>query len=168
MKELFIKGHTISLYAVSPTVIMDYIHNDEHLIKWMSTHVETIYDSDIKDEPIRTGLKYISRQKVGKKIIDIPCEITEYAENKLVNVKSITKEGISYSRYIIEEKEDETLLTLEGSYIPRNWFQAIKLRILIPFTNFVLKEELEQLENYIYDYTYHGDDSEAGNEKDNQ
>lgn len=168
MKELFIKGHTISLYDVSPTVIMDYIHNDEHLIKWASTHVETVYDSDIKKDPIRIGLKYISRQKVGKKIIDIPCEITEYVENKLVNVKSITKEGINYSRYTIEEKEDETLLTLEGAYIPRNWFQAIKLRILVPFANFVLKEELERLENYIYEYNYHSDDSKEDNEKDNQ
>jgi len=167
VKEIFVKGHTISLYNVPPTVIIDCIHNDEHLIKWASTHVETVYDSDIKDEPIRTGLKYISRQKVGKKIKDIPCEITEYVENKLVNVKSITKEGISYSRYTIEEKEGETLLTLEGSYIPRNWFQAIKIRILVPFANLVLKDELERLENYIYEYTYHDDDSEE-DEKDNQ
>lgn len=157
MKEIFIKGHTISLYNVSPTVIMDCIHNDKHLIKWTSTHVETVYNSDIKDEPMRTGLKYISRQKVGGIIRDIPCEITEYVENKLVNVKSITKEGISYSRYTVEENEDETLLTLEGSYIPRNWFQAIKLRIILPFSNLVLKDMLEQLEKYIYEYIYHVD-----------
>lgn len=159
MKELFIKGHTISLCDVSPAVIMDCIHKDEHLIKWTSTHVETVYDSDIKNEPMQTGLNYISRQKVGKKIIDIPCEITEYVENKLVNVKSITKEGISYSRYIIEEKEDETLLTVEGSYIPRNWFQAIKLRLLlVPFASLVSKDTLERLEDYIYEYTSHSGD----------
>lgn len=155
MKELFIKGHTISLYNVSPTVIMDCINSDKHLINWASTHVETVYDSGIKDEPMRTGLTYISRQKVGRKIRNFPCEITEYVENKLVTVKSITKEGINYSRYIVEEYEDKTLLTVEGSYIPRNWFQALKLRIILPFSNLVLKDMLERLEKYIYEYIYH-------------
>ncbi|MGM9929246.1 MAG: hypothetical protein ACI35P_14985 [Bacillus sp. (in: firmicutes)] len=162
MKEIFIKGYTITLYGVPPTFIMDCIHNDEHLLNWSSTHVETVYDSEMKDIPIRIGLKYISRQKIGKKVIDVPCEVTEYIENKLVNVKSYTKEGISYSRYTIEKNEDETLLTLDGSFIPSNWFQAIKIKLSLPFATLFFKDELERLEDYIYRYLdpHHSEDED--------
>jgi len=160
MKEIFINGHTITLHNVSPTLIEDFIHNDEHLINWSSTHVETVYEQEGIDQSMKVGLKYTSRQKIGKKVIDVPCEITEYIENKLVTATSYTKEGISHSRYIIKQNGEEVALTLEGSYIPRNWFHQLKIKLTLPFARLFIKDELERLEDYIYDYLYHHDDNQ--------
>ena len=59
MKEIFIKGHTILLHNVSPKLIEDFIHNDEHLINWSSTHVETVYEQEGIEPSLKVGLKYI-------------------------------------------------------------------------------------------------------------
>lgn len=155
MKEILITGHTITLHNVSPALIEDCIHEDEHLVHWSSTHVETVYKPADVNKAMKVGLQYISRQKIGKKIIDIPCEIAEYIENKCVTVTSYTKEGISHSRYIMEQNGEEIHLTLEGSYIPRNWFQKIKIKLSLPFAKLFLKDELERLEDYIYNYIHH-------------
>lgn len=160
MKEIFVKGHTIFLHNVSPKLIEDCIHEDEHLINWASTHVETVYEQEDIDQPIKVGLTYTSRQKIGKKVMDIPCEITEYIENQLVTVTSYTKEGISHSRYIMEQNGEGVALTLEGSYIPSNWFHKLKSKLTLPFSRFVIQEELERLEEYIDRYLYHNDDEE--------
>ena len=49
-------------------VVFDYVNNDEKILEWNTFMVENRYPSNVDINNPREGDKYISVQKMGKKI----------------------------------------------------------------------------------------------------
>ena len=86
-------------------VVCDYIIEDEKIKEWNTFIIENRYPSNMDKENPRVGDKYITVQKVGKKILEAEVEILEYDAPYIISLGSEMKQGYSAMTYMLEEDE---------------------------------------------------------------
>ena len=67
-------------------VVFDYVNNDEKILEWSTFMVENRYPSNVDINNPREGDKYISVQKMGKKIYEFEAEILECKAPYIVSI----------------------------------------------------------------------------------
>jgi len=126
-------------------VVFDYVHNDEKILEWSTFMVENRYPSNVDVENPREGDKYISVQKMGKKIYEFEAEILEYDEPYIVSVGCEMKQGYTAVTYMLEEDEEGTSLTLIVEFEPKNFLYKIMYKLTGWMTRGIYMGEMERL-----------------------
>jgi len=131
-------------------LVVDCVHEDEHIMQWNSFVVESIYDNE--NEIIGLGTKYISRQQLGEnRIEDVQCEVVEFDKNRLIAVSATTREGVSTTRYSFNEVKEGTEIIVEVYIKPSNWYYKLLSILTKKLTKFVYVDEFKKCEEYIYE-----------------
>lgn len=84
--------------------------------------VENRYPSNVDINNPREGDKYISVQKMGKKIYEFEAEILECKAPYIVSIGCEMKQGYTVATYMLEEDEEGTSLTLIIEFEPKNFY----------------------------------------------
>ncbi len=106
-------------------VVCDYIIEDEKIKEWNTFIIENRYPLNMDQKNPCVGDKYISVQKVGKKIFEAEVEILEYDALHIISLGSETKQGYSAMTYMSEEDEESTVITLISEYEPSNFYYKL-------------------------------------------
>ncbi|CAM4273925.1 hypothetical protein BAMA_15420 [Bacillus manliponensis] len=126
-------------------VVFDYIHNDEKIKEWNTFIVENRYLDGASKENPHVGDRYLSIQKIGKKMIEVEVELLEYDAPYVAAVGGDMKEGYSVTTYMLEEKSDGTLLTMMVEYEPRNFYYKLLYKVTSWMTRAVYMQQVERL-----------------------
>ncbi|KEK23304.1 SRPBCC family protein [Bacillus gaemokensis] len=124
-------------------VVFDYVNDDEKIKEWNTLVIENRYSSSVAKENPRVGDKYITVQKIGKKVYEFEVELLEYEAPYIVSVGGEMKQGYSTTTYILEE--DETLLTLIAEYEPSNLFYNIIYKLTGWMSRGLYMHQIERL-----------------------
>jgi hypothetical protein len=146
MKEILVYRYEDVIHAPID-LLFKYVDEDEKIKLWNTMLIENIYDNK-ENKPIpQPGTKFVTVQKLDKKIIKIDSELIE-APCKVV-IHSHSKEGLSISRYLLSREHDGTRLIVEASLIPRGLFYKLTTKLLGWTAKFVFEEQYENLKRYV-------------------
>ncbi|MCI2256513.1 SRPBCC domain-containing protein [Domibacillus sp. PGB-M46] len=129
--------------------VFSYLSDDEKIKQWNSLFVENIYNSEEDKNACIPGTKYKSVSKVGKKQLAFDAELLTYNAPYSTTVKGYTKEGESYSKYVLTETNEGTLVILEASLIPKNYYYKIMVKLFGWVSKMMLDEEFDNLKELL-------------------
>ncbi|ANV71787.1 SRPBCC family protein [Bacillus cereus] len=138
-------------------VVCDYIIEDEKIKEWNTFIIENRYPSNMDKENPRVGDKYITVQKVGKKIFEAEVEILEYNAPHIISLGSEMKQGYSAMTYMLEEDEEGTALTLISEYEPSNFYYKMMYKLTGWISRGLTIEQMERLAECV-EAAYHKED----------
>lgn len=122
------------------------LNEDKHVLQWNDFIVENVYDGDEQD--LKEGSIFITKQKVGKKIIELEGEYSKYNPPHAAEVKTSTKEGIGFTRYQLIEEDNQTYFKVEVAMIPRNMYYSILTKIFKWSFKLMYTEQFEKFVEY--------------------
>ncbi|MGG5737263.1 SRPBCC family protein [Bacillus cereus group sp. IBL03679] len=126
-------------------LVFDYVDSDEKIKEWSTLIVENRYPSNVDKTNPRIGDRYVTVQKIGKKIYEHEVELLEHDAPYIVSVGGEMKQGYSFSTYMLEEVEGGTLLTVIVDYEPRNLFYNIIYKLTGWMSRGLYMQEIERL-----------------------
>ncbi|EPZ0459748.1 SRPBCC family protein [Bacillus sp. CD3-5] len=126
-------------------VVFDYVNNDEKIMEWSTFMVENRYPPHVDVNNPREGDKYISVQKMGKKIYELEAEILECEAPYIVSIGCEMKQGYTAATYMLEEDEEGTSLTLIIEFEPKSFLYKIMYKLTGWMTRAVYMGEMERL-----------------------
>ncbi|MGN7312745.1 SRPBCC family protein [Alkalicoccobacillus gibsonii] len=122
------------------------LNEDKHVLQWNDFIVENVYDGDEQD--LKEGSIFITKQKVGKKIIELEGEYSKYNPPHAAEVKTSTKEGIGFTRYQLIEEDNQTYFKVEVAMIPRNMYYSILTKTFKWSFKLMYTEQFEKFVEY--------------------
>lgn len=128
-------------------LVFDCVCKDEHIQNWNSVFVENIYEDGA--DPLKAGTKFINKAQLGKKIVEIKCEVIEANAPYSATIQSTTKEGISSTTYAFIKTEVGTKMTVEVRNQSKNIFYRIAHKSMKFFIKAFHDEEFENCVSYI-------------------
>jgi hypothetical protein len=130
-------------------VVFRYIDDDEKIKLWNTMLIENIYDNEENKPVYEPGTKFVTVQKVDKKIIKIDSILVEYEAPSKVVMHSRSKEGLSISKYLLSRDHNGTRLIIEASLIPSNVFYKLVTKLFGWATKLVFEEQYQNLKKYV-------------------
>ncbi|CAM3891656.1 SRPBCC family protein [Lederbergia lenta] len=148
MKEILVYRFEEVIHAPID-IVFNYVDDDEKIKLWNTLFIENIYDTEDGKPVYKQGTKFKTVQKIDKKVITVDSELIEYtAPNKII-MHSITKEGISISKYFLSRDYDGTKLIVEASIIPSNFYYQLMTKMFRWASKYVFEEQYNNLKTYI-------------------
>ncbi|KAA0766576.1 SRPBCC domain-containing protein [Bacillus sp. SH5-2] len=138
-------------------VVCDYIIEDEKIKEWNTFIIENRYPLNMDQKSPCVGDKYISVQKIGKKIFEAEVEILEYDAPHIISLGSEMKQGYSAMTYMLEEDEEDTVLTLISEYEPSNFYYKFMYKLTGWISRGLTMEQIERLAECV-ETAYHKED----------
>ncbi|MCS0788391.1 SRPBCC domain-containing protein [Cytobacillus pseudoceanisediminis] len=148
MKEMLVYRYEDVIHAPID-LVFKYVDDDEKIKLWNTMLIENIYDNE-ENKPVPVpGTKFVTVQKLDKKIIKIDSELIEYKAPHIVVMHSHSKEGLSISKYLLSREHNGTRLIVEASLVPSNFFYKLTTRLLGWTAKFVFEEQYQNLKRYV-------------------
>ncbi|WYP27224.1 SRPBCC family protein [Alkalihalobacillus sp. FSL W8-0930] len=122
------------------------LNEDKHVLEWNDFIVENVYDGDERD--LKEGAIFITKQKVGKKIIELEGEYTKFQPPYAAEVKTSTKEGVGFTRYQLIEDGNQTHFKVEVALIPSNMYYSILTKTFKWSYKLMYTEQFEKFVEY--------------------
>ncbi|MBM0066838.1 SRPBCC family protein [Alkalicoccobacillus gibsonii] len=135
-----------AMIDVPVDVVFACLNEDKHVLQWNDFIVENVYDGDEQD--LKEGSIFITKQKVGKKIIELEGEYSKYNPPHAAEVKTNTKEGIGFTRYQLIDKGGQTHFKVEVAMIPRNMYYSILTKTFKWSFKLMYTEQFEKFVEY--------------------
>ena len=126
--------------------VFSYLNEDKHVLEWNDYVVENVYEG--KESDIKVGSTFITKQKVGKKIIELEAEYGIFNPPFNAEVKTSTKEGISTTRYTLVKENGGTLFRVEAFLIPKNYYYSIVTKMFKWTFKLMYDEQYEKFIEY--------------------
>lgn len=148
MKEMLVYRYEDVIHAPID-LVFKYVDDDEKIKLWNTMLIENIYE-DEENKPVPVpGTKFVTVQKLDKKIIKIGSELIEYKAPHKVVMHSHSKEGLSISKYLLSREHNGTRLIVEARLVPSNFFYKLTTRLLGWTAKFVFEEQYQNLKRYV-------------------
>ncbi|KYG29603.1 SRPBCC family protein [Alkalihalobacillus trypoxylicola] len=145
MKEIICFTFERHINAPIDTVF-SCLNEDEHVLEWNDYIVEHIYEGD--ESELKEGSTFITKQKIGKKVIELEAEYSAFNPPYYAEVKTSTKEGMSTTKYSLSEESDGTLFKVEAILIPKNAYYSIITKLFKWSFKVLYNEQYEKFIDY--------------------
>ncbi|MCG1010699.1 SRPBCC family protein [Salinicoccus sp. ID82-1] len=128
----------------TPEQIFAVVNDDDKLKEWSPIFAGNIYNT--KDKRA-VGTKFRTMMKVLNKTYQFRSTITEYEENRFIEVKTTLKQGIITSSFRLEpEGPEETRVQVESHFDAESRRYALVLKGARPIVKQVLDNQMKKLE----------------------
>ncbi|MDF2036927.1 SRPBCC domain-containing protein [Cytobacillus oceanisediminis] len=148
MKEMLVYRYEDVIHAPID-LVFKYVDDDEKIKLWNTMLIENIYNNEENKPVPEPGTKFVTVQKLDKKIIKIDSELIEYEAPHKVVMHSHSKEGLSISKYYLTREHNGTRLIVEASLVPSNFFYRLTTKLLGWTAKFVFEEQYQNLKRYV-------------------
>ncbi|MFC3418745.1 SRPBCC family protein [Salinicoccus hispanicus] len=128
----------------TPEQIFEVVNDDDRLKEWSPIFAGNIYYTEDK----RTkGTKFRTMMKVLNKTYQFRSIITEYEENRFIEVETTLKQGIITSSFRLKpEGKDETRVQVTSRFDAESKRYALVLKGIRPVVRRVLDNQMKKLE----------------------